>query len=84
MRCVEERKGRGNVFRQTDADCFNKFIIDSLLIDLPIYGRLFTWYKGDGVSLSRLDCFLLSDKWCQKWPTCIQIAYQRGLSDHVL
>jgi len=83
VRCVDERKGRGDVFRQTDADCFNKFIIDSSLIDLPICGRLFTWYKGDGVTMSRLDRFLLSDKWCQQWPNCIQIATQRGLSDHV-
>jgi len=84
VRCVEERKGRGTVFRQTEADYFNKFIIDSLLVDLPICGHLFTWYKGDGVSMSRLDRFLLSDKWCQKWPNCIHVASRRGLSDHVL
>jgi hypothetical protein len=51
---------------------------------LPICGRLFTWHKGDGVSMSRLDRFFLSDKWCQKWPNCIQVAYLRGLSDHAL
>lgn len=33
--------------------------------------------------MSRLDRFLLSDKWCDVWPNCIQVAYQRGLSDHV-
>jgi len=80
---ADERKGRGGVFRQAEADVFNSFIADSLLIDLPICGRLFTWYKGDGVSMSRLDRFLLSNKWCEKWPNCTQIAYQRGLSDHV-
>jgi hypothetical protein len=61
---LEERKGRGLVFRQGDADMFNKFINDSFLIDLPICGRLFTWYRGDGVSMSRLDRFLLSNKLC--------------------
>jgi exonuclease III len=79
----EERKGRGVVFRQADADYFNKFIVDGLLIDLPITGCLFTWFKGDGVSMSRLDRFLISNKWCQKWPNCIQLALQKGLSDHV-
>lgn len=83
VRSIDERKGRGVGFRQADADCFNKFIDDSFLIDLPICGRLFTWYRGDGVSMSRLDRFLLSDKWCGTWPNCIQVAYQRGLSDHV-
>jgi len=62
VRCVEERKGRGVVFRQVDADVFNKFINDCSLIDLPICGRLFTWYRGDGISMSRLDQFLLSSK----------------------
>jgi hypothetical protein len=35
------------------------------------------------VSMSRLDRFLVSVKWCEAWPNCIQVAHQRGLSDHV-
>jgi len=53
------------------------------MIDLPICGRLFTWYRGDGVSMSHLDRFLLSFNWCTAWPNCIQLANQRGLSDYV-
>jgi exonuclease III len=83
VRNVDERKGRSTVFRQVDADLFNNFINNCLLIDLPISGRLFTWYRGDGISMSRLDRFLLSEKWCEMWPNCIQVAHQRGLSDHV-
>ena len=52
-------------------------------MDLPICGRLFTWYRGDGLSMSRLDRFLLSVNWCSVWPNCTQVANQRGLSDHV-
>jgi len=52
---VEERKGRGAFFRQAKADNFNKFIVDSFLVDFPICGRLFTWFKGDDVSMSRID-----------------------------
>jgi len=83
VRSMEERKGRGTVFRQNDTDIFNRFIDDSLLVDLPICGRLFTWYRGDGYVMSRLDRFLLSVNWCSAWPNCIQVAHQRGLSDHV-
>lgn len=83
VRSRDERKGRASIFRQSDADRFNKFIEDTLLIDLPLCGRLFTWYRGDGISMSRLDRFLLSEKWCERWPNCIQVAHQRGLSDHV-
>jgi len=83
VRSVEERKGRAVAFRQAEVDAFNKFIHDSFLIDLPICGRSFTWFRGDGISMSRLDQFLLSNKWCQQWPNSIQVAHQRGLSDHV-
>jgi len=83
VRSLDERKGRSGVSRQPEMEVFNKFIHDSFLIDLPICGSLFTWYKGDEKSMSRLDQFLLSDKWCELWPHCIQVAYQRGLSDHV-
>jgi len=62
---------------------FNKFIADGLLVDLPICGRLFNWYRGDGQSMSRLDRYLLSVNWCSAWPNCFQVANQRGLSDHV-
>lgn len=80
---MEERKSRGSSFRQHDADIFNKFIDDSFLVDFPICGRLFTWYRGDGYSMSKLDRFLLSDNCYSTWPNCIQIALQSGLSDHV-
>jgi hypothetical protein len=33
--------------------------------------------------MSRLDRFLLSVNWCSVWPNSVQVANQRGLSDHV-
>jgi len=83
VRSMEERKGRGLIFRQHDTYSFNRFIDDSLLVDWPICGRLFTWYQGDGHVMSWLDRFLLSMNWCSTWPNCIQVANQRGLFDHV-
>ncbi|GAU21183.1 hypothetical protein TSUD_11000 [Trifolium subterraneum] len=79
IRSDEERKGRGGVVNFAS---FNSFIEDAALSDLPLCGRQFTWYRGDGVSMSRLDRFLLSEVWCQNWPNCFQLALPRGLSDH--
>jgi len=61
---VEEEKCsfRGGVV-SLDAPPFNLFIEDNLLIDLPPCGRHYTWFKGDGLSMSRLDRFLLSEDW---------------------
>lgn len=83
VRSEDERKGRGSAFRQVDIDNLNNFIDACFLIDLPLCGRLFTWYKGDGITMSRLDIFLLSARWCASWPNSIQVAHKRGLSDHV-
>jgi exonuclease III len=68
--------------RSPDQVAFNRFIDDSGLVDLPLCGRNFTWYKRDGSSMSRIDRFLLSEDWCLSWPNCVQQAQLRGLSDH--
>ncbi|GAU40608.1 hypothetical protein TSUD_28140 [Trifolium subterraneum] len=60
---------------------FNRFIEDNNLIDLPLSGRKFTWFTGVGLSMSRLDRFLLSEEWCLAWPNCKHVARLRGLSD---
>jgi len=46
---------------------FNQFIVDNSLLDLPLGGSRFTWYMGDGQSMSSLKRFLLSKNWCLTW-----------------
>jgi len=61
---------------------FNSFIDGNVLVDLPLIGRRFTWYWGDGKSMSRIDRFLLSENWCLRCSNNLQIAQLRGLSNH--
>ncbi|GAU16303.1 hypothetical protein TSUD_299350 [Trifolium subterraneum] len=61
---------------------FNAVKSDNTMVDLPLSGRKFTWFKGDGLSMSRLDRFQLSEDWCLTWPNCKQEARMRGVSDH--
>ena len=82
VRCRKERRSVSNYGGVMDFAPFNHFIDENALLDLPLYGRNFTWYKGDGKSMSRIDRFLLSEDWCLVWPNCLQIAQLRGLSDH--
>ncbi|GAU23363.1 hypothetical protein TSUD_334100 [Trifolium subterraneum] len=56
---VDERRSSRDGPRSLDLIPFNRFIDDNNLIDLPLSGRKFTWFKGDGFSMSRLD----RDKW---------------------
>jgi hypothetical protein len=61
---------------------FNNFICENALIDLPLNIRRFTWFRCDGISMSCLDRFLLSEGWIQNWPHSSQWGLSRGLSDH--
>jgi exonuclease III len=79
---VDERRSTRVGYRNLDHIPFSRFIEDNNLVDLPLQGRSFTWFKGDGFSMSRLDRFLLSEEWCLVWPNCQQVARLRGLSDH--
>jgi len=38
-----------------DYSHFNQFIDGNILSDLPLCGRNYTWFRGDGVSMSQLD-----------------------------
>jgi len=82
VRSIEERRGRTYATDYVAYAPFNQFIDGNFLIDLPLCGRSFTWYRGDGIAMSRLDRFLLSDSWASMFPNCIQVALSRGLSDH--
>ncbi|XP_024630380.2 exodeoxyribonuclease-like [Medicago truncatula] len=82
VRNREERRSVSASGGMLDFEAFNQFIVENALFDLPLCGRNFTWFKGDGKSMSRIDQFLLSEDWCLTWPNCVQVAHLRGLSDH--
>jgi hypothetical protein len=82
IRSPYERKSRVVGTSVEDYSHFNQFIDNNVLFDLPLCDRNYTWFRGDCVSMSRLDRFLLSEDWCARWPHFIQRALIRGLSDH--
>ena len=82
VRCREERRSVSAYGGVRDYGSFNHMIAENMLIDLPLCGRNFTRFKGDGKSMSRIDQFPLSEDWCLVWPNCVQVALLRGLSDH--
>lgn len=59
------------------------FILNTKLVDLPMERRQFTWHKEYGQNCSKLDRFLLSSKWVEKWPNLVQLGLKRNVSDHV-
>uniref|UniRef100_A0A2N9IM18 Reverse transcriptase domain-containing protein n=1 Tax=Fagus sylvatica TaxID=28930 RepID=A0A2N9IM18_FAGSY len=63
---------------------FSDFIEDLNLVDLPLGGGgRFTWSSGTAnPSLSRIDRFLISPDWEDKFPDVVQSMLPRPLSDH--
>ncbi|MCI37629.1 endonuclease/exonuclease/phosphatase family protein, partial [Trifolium medium] len=55
VRRIEERRSVRDGLRSLDYISFNRFIDDNALIDLPLSDRKYTWFKGNGLSMSRLD-----------------------------
>jgi len=83
VRCVEERKGvRGYSRQKKEIRDFNEFSDKNLMVDLPIVGKNFTWYKSDEFAKSRLDRILVSEEWLQVWPMSKQYVQSREVSDH--
>ena len=82
VRCDEEKRIVRQGFRSFDHSHFNQIIDDNGLVDVPLCGLKLTLYKGDGLSMSQIDSFLLYEEWCLAWPNCLHIAQLRRLSDH--
>ena len=64
IRSAAERRSVSGALHQASIDNFNGFVVNNNLVDLPLRGRTYTWYRGDGRTMSRIDRFLLSDNWC--------------------
>nr|KYP50799.1 hypothetical protein KK1_027363 [Cajanus cajan] len=60
---------------------YNQFIEDVELIDLPLGGGKYTWFRPNGITTSRIDRFLVSHEWLTQWPHCSQKALQRDVSE---
>ena len=62
---------------------FSNFISEQGLIDLPLQGGTFTWSNSREVaSKARLNRFLFSADWEDKFPTFSQRRMSRLCSDH--
>jgi exonuclease III len=82
VREESERRGVSEHIRREEMEDFDDFISETKLIDLPLHGRRFTWYRVGGRSMSRIDRFLISEAWNGEWHNCKQWCLDKELSDH--
>lgn len=82
IKSSSERRGVDGFNRNEEVQLFRDFLAESGLIDLPLVGRKFTWYKPDGSAMSRLDKFLISEEWLSTWSNLSQWGLKRSVLDH--
>lgn len=69
-------------YGRREMEDYNQFIFHMELVDIPIIGKRFTWFRPNGNSMSRLDRYLCSHHWLARWPDGSQYVLERELSDH--
>jgi len=83
VRNKSERKGvRGRGEQTSELIGFNSFIDSIFLLELPLIGKKFTWFKPDGTTKSRIDRVFVNEEWLQLWPMSKQYVLRREVSDH--
>ncbi|XP_020239832.1 uncharacterized protein LOC109818715 [Cajanus cajan] len=60
---------------------FNKFISDMDVVDIPLSGRSFTWYRPNGSAKSQIDRILVSREWFDIWPGSSQVVLNKSIFD---
>ncbi|XP_058754496.1 uncharacterized protein LOC131627673 [Vicia villosa] len=80
--CREERVGNRGSHSRRNMEDFRKFIEEMDLVDIPCIGGKFTWFKGNGTTMSRLDKFLVSNKMIEDWSILDQRVREMDISDH--
>ncbi|KAL8462076.1 hypothetical protein ACS0TY_033233 [Phlomoides rotata] len=82
IRRTAEREGISGCYNYMDMISFDLFIPNSGMIDLPLHGRTFTWYKPNGSCKIRIDRILVNSGWISEWPNTHQRGMKRSISDH--
>ncbi|XP_071714215.1 uncharacterized protein [Rutidosis leptorrhynchoides] len=82
---VRDKSERLNCeFFENRAKRFNEFIDRNSLVDIPLGGRKFTRVSDDGMKMSKLDRFLVSDDFLNLWTDLKVVALDRSGIDKVI
>ncbi|XP_058725766.1 uncharacterized protein LOC131597067 [Vicia villosa] len=79
---LEERVGISKKNYRKEIEDFKEFMKEMELVDPPTIGGKFTWSNRCGSAMSRLDRFILLDKFIDDWKVEGQTIGERDVSDH--
>lgn len=79
---LSERKGSSNFNKRGETKEFMDFLGSNYLVDVPSLVNKFTWFSGDGRSMSKINRFLLSHALVDRRGMVNQVLGKRDLLDH--
>lgn len=79
---VSERQGRGGITSVGEREEFLQFVEEMHLVDVPVHGKKFTWFKPYGSARSRIDRFLVSEDLISLWDIIDQWVGLRDVTNH--
>ncbi|KAL8497556.1 hypothetical protein ACS0TY_021043 [Phlomoides rotata] len=79
---VQKEWGMRAQYGRSDIGAFDGFIRNTSLIDLPLQGCTYTWYRLNGSCKSHLDRVLINNEWMNMWPSVYQKGLKRSISYH--
>ncbi|KAL8483195.1 hypothetical protein ACS0TY_026027 [Phlomoides rotata] len=82
VRFSNEMVGKNGSGNSKEMEIFDKFIGDSNLVDLPMIGRSFTWYRPDGSCKNRLGRIVVNEEWLVNNSNVHLKGIPRSVSDH--
>ncbi|XP_016497009.1 uncharacterized protein LOC107815877 [Nicotiana tabacum] len=81
--CRYESERYNCVRRSRAMVSFSDIIQDLVIIDLPLQGAYYTWFRGeDSLPALRIYRFLISPEWCDSFKAIKQLALLRVIFDH--
>ena len=63
IRSRAERQGVDKGDFTSEIKGFNGFIKSNMLLDLPIVGKKYTWFKSNRMAKSMIDIVLVTEEW---------------------
>ncbi|GJZ47729.1 RNA-directed DNA polymerase, eukaryota [Tanacetum coccineum] len=72
----------GSIFNVYGARDFNHFITSAGLVEVQLEGYSYTWAHPSTSKMSKLDRFLVSDRFLSLFPHTSAVCLDRHLSDH--
>lgn len=78
----DERVDTGSSSSAREKRELQSFVVNNNLLDVPLQGRKFTWYRSNGTCQSKIDRALINETWAARCRSTTLRGLKRTVSNH--